>query len=264
MIRGRVVPIVLASAGCGGALCLAACFSSSSSGAGPGLDFDAGHGDVGFTCTEGACDSSVMDASTPDTTATEAAVDTGVDGTTTEASSDSGGGAPDAGTPPFDASACIDSGTGYCMLVLANNQGNAASTQVDPSNVYWVQEASGAVMKVPINGGTPQTIAIGGGGVSFIAIDGTSVYFANQYTGQLLKAPLDGDGGQTVTLATVNTGAGAAGVAVDAFNLYWTNLSYGTLEAVPIGGGTDLDPRLGPHVPHPHRARRADAVRPLR
>ncbi len=233
MMKNRVVRVVLATSGCCGVLALAACFSSSSSGAVPGANFDAGNGDLGFTCTEGPCDASMMDAS-----ANEAAADAGVDSTAAEASSDGAGNATDSGALPFDASLCVDSGTGYCMLVLANSQGNAASTQIDPASVYWVQEASGAVMKVPINGGTPQTIAVGGGGVNYIAIDGTSVYFANQYNGQVMKAPLDGDGGQTVTLATVNSGAGAAGVAVDGVNLYWTNLNYGTVEAVPIGGGS--------------------------
>ncbi len=230
---GRSLQVLLATSGCGCAFALAACFSSSSSGAGPGASFDAGNGDLGFTCTEGPCDGSVMDA-----TASEAAIDAGVDSTANEASSDAGGSATDSGGPPFDASLCLDSGTGYCMLVLASNQGNAASTQIDQTFVYWAQEANGAVMKVPINGGTPQTIAVGGGGVNYIAIDATSVYFANQYSGQVMKAPLDGDGGQTVTLATVNTAAGAAGVAVDAVNVYWTNLDYGTVEAVPIGGGS--------------------------
>jgi len=233
MTKNRAVRTLLATSGACGALALAACFSSSSSGAGPGANFDAGNGDLGFTCTEGPCDASAMDA-----TANEAAADAGADSAAAEASSDTGPSPVDSGTLPFDASLCIDSGTGYCMLVLASSQGNAASTQIDPANVYWVQEANGAVMKVPINGGTPQTIAAGGGGVNYIAIDGTSVYFANEYNGQVMKAPLDGDGGQTVTLATVNSGAGAAGVAVDAVSLYWTNLDYGTVEAVPIGGGS--------------------------
>jgi sugar lactone lactonase YvrE len=231
-VGSRAVHLWLAASGCCGALALTAgCFSSSSSGAGPGVNFDSGSGDVGFGCSQGPCDASVMDA-------TEDVVDAGVDSTASEASTDAGVDATDSAVLPFDASACVDSGTGFCMLVLANNQGNAASTQIDSANVYWVQEATGAVMKVPINGGTPQTIAVGGGGVSFITIDGASVYFANQYNGEVMKAPLDGDGGQTVTLSSVGTGASPAGVAVDAVNLYWTNLNGGTIDAVPIGGGS--------------------------
>src|SRR3984957_1777090 len=129
MMKNRAVRVVLATSGCCGALVLAACFSSSSSGAGPGANFDAANGDLGFTCTEGPGDASVMDAPAP---ATEAAADAGVDSTAAEASSDAAGNATDSGALPFDASLCIDSGTGYCMLVLATSQGNAASTQIDP------------------------------------------------------------------------------------------------------------------------------------
>jgi sugar lactone lactonase YvrE len=217
----RVVYVCLAASGCCGAMTLAAgCFSSSSSGAGPGATFDSGGTDAGFPCTEGPCDASVQDTTTPPIEAGAEAM------------------ATDSAAPPFDASACVDSGTGFCMIVLANGQGNATSTQLDSTSVYWVQEATGSVMKVPINGGTPQTLAVGGGGVNFITIDSTSVYFANEFNGEVMKAPLDGDGGQTVTLSSVGSGASPAGLAVDAVNLYWTNLNGGTVDAVPLGGGS--------------------------
>ncbi len=231
-MRDRTAHAWLRASGCCGALTLAAgCFSSSSSGSGPGASFDAG-GDVGFTCGDGPCDASGLDATgatdaSVDSATAEASLDAGVDGT----------GPTDAPALPFDAAACVDSGTGHCLLVLADNQGNAESTQIDSTSVYWVQEASGAVMKVPINGGTPQTLAVGGGGVNFIAIDGTSVYFTNETSGQIMKAPLDGDGGQTVTLTQAGTGATPAGVAVDGVAVYWANLNAGTIDTVPLGGG---------------------------
>jgi hypothetical protein len=66
---------------------------------------------------------------------------------------------------------------------------------VDATGVYWGTEGTqansysdGAVMKVPLTGGSPVTIASGGISVGALAIDGESVYWANNYDGYVMKA----------------------------------------------------------------------------
>jgi hypothetical protein len=72
----------------------------------------------------------------------------------------------------------------------------ADSIAVDATGVYYIGDR--ALMKVPLGGGTPITVAPGTGAV---AIDATSLYWANGGTstsgrynndGAVMKAPLGG------------------------------------------------------------------------
>jgi hypothetical protein len=108
----------------------------------------------------------------------------------------------------------------------------------DGTNVYWTDGAVGTVIKMPIGGAAPITLASQQENPVGLAIDAKSAYWgvasAAGVNGAIVKAPLSG-GQAAVTLAT-----GAflpADVAVDAANVYWSTV-YGTqIFAAPIAGG---------------------------
>jgi hypothetical protein len=106
---------------------------------------------------------------------------------------------------------------------------------VDATSVYWTDIAQGHVMKVPIGGGAPTTLAASSGNAPDIAIDSTSAYWVNEST-FLMKVPLAG--GAAVTLATGYSLA-LEGVAVDSTDVYWSD-GTGALVKTPIAGGETI------------------------
>ena len=120
-----------------------------------------------------------------------------------------------------------------------------------------------AVMKAPLAGGEPVTIASGSHSVYGLAVDATSVYWVGHttpapavLTSTVMKAPLDG--GTPITLATGT--AQPMALAIDGVNVYWTNASSsqtfsatpgtdGTVMAVPRAGGETVT--LGPDQEEP-------------
>lgn len=108
---------------------------------------------------------------------------------------------------------------GRCTLSLYSTQ-NAfvAAIAVNDTSVYWTDFIGGAVMKVPVAGGTVTTLARMPR-VSSLAINATSVYFAAQDSdGGVSSVPLQGG----PTTAIVSGIPGAAGLVVDAARVYWT------------------------------------------
>ena len=66
--------------------------------------------------------------------------------------------------------------------------GGGGPVAVDSSNVYWIDYGSGSVMKGPIGGGTPTTLATGLS-PGAIAVDSTTVYWADN--GALKKVSIE-------------------------------------------------------------------------
>jgi hypothetical protein len=58
----------------------------------------------------------------------------------------------------------------------------------DGTHVYWANYvASGTVMRAPVGGGSPTTLASGVNKPGFVAVDGTSVYWTNAGDGTVMK-----------------------------------------------------------------------------
>jgi len=106
---------------------------------------------------------------------------------------------------------------------------------VNGTSVFWLEAMSGTVMKIPVSGGAPTTLATAPNGaqssIADLAIDATNVYWTAGNDGTVTKVPIIG--GPAVILAE-NENA-ATGIAVDGSNVYWSNgLS---IKKIPIGGG---------------------------
>lgn len=83
----------------------------------------------------------------------------------------------------------------------------------------------GSVMRAPLTGGTPVTLASGQRQPTAIAVDATSVYWANKGGDLHTKAGIvkvAKGGGTPVTLAS--KGARPSAIAVDADSVYWWNM----------------------------------------
>jgi hypothetical protein len=137
-------------------------------------------------------------------------------------------------TPPSSTPGCS---AGQCLVTLATQGGGALA--VDSTNAYWLSRPTGSegtfVMKVPIAGGTPVTLAsVSGSSSTSIAVEGTNVYWTT-ILGALMTVPVDG--GAATTLAGV-PGSGPQGIAVDATSVYWTGTDTDTIMKILLGGGS--------------------------
>jgi hypothetical protein len=125
---------------------------------------------------------------------------------------------------------------------------------VDATNVYWTDDSAPGVLKVPVSGGTPTTLA-SGTVPQGIAIDATSVYWADSgagatfescagigtvtSNGTITKVPLSG--GTPTTLASGRLCP--FNIVVDGTSVYWSEgMGNGgiSLMKVPLGGGAPV------------------------
>jgi hypothetical protein len=129
----------------------------------------------------------------------------------------------DGASVPFDAGAGV--------VVLAANQEDPSYIAVDETSVYFTAYDLGRtfVMKMPLAGGDPVTLAIGPGAPFGLAVDRANAYWTQSPpggTGSVMSVPLDG--GPSVPLAVGQ--AQPVGPAVGSANIYWSeNLDDGGL-----------------------------------
>ena len=73
--------------------------------------------------------------------------------------------------------------------LLPLGRGGPNGIAADSLSVYWTTNGSGTVMKVPLGGGTPATLAFGQNSPECIVVDSTSVYWTDPEGGTVMKAP---------------------------------------------------------------------------
>jgi hypothetical protein len=113
---------------------------------------------------------------------------------------------------------------GGTPTTLASRPGTPAHLAVDASYAYWTEQTQGAVLKVSLTGGAPTTIAPAPGAWQIVVGD-TDVYWNGR---GVMKAPKIG--GPPIELTPGLHMLPTAGLAVDAKNVYFTS--------GPPGGGT--------------------------
>jgi hypothetical protein len=104
---------------------------------------------------------------------------------------------------------------------------------VDDTSVYWTEQTAGAVMKVPLTGGTPSVVTTANSPWD-IALDATNVYWTSTVDG-VMKAPKGG--GAATALSTPGPTLPTAGIAVNATNVYWGSQFPAGVSTVPVQGG---------------------------
>jgi hypothetical protein len=150
----------------------------------------------------------------------------------------------------------VDKMGGSPVTLATEQQTEVFSPAVDARNAYYARGGSatingvpqgpdGAVVSVPLSGGTPHTlVSMHGVSPSSVAVQGNYVYYTSapyppgpSHTGALMRIPVGG--GAPTTLATESDIIRA--LAVDSSNVYWGGFDIG-LKSIPLAGGTPGEP----------------------
>jgi hypothetical protein len=194
------------------------------------------------------------------TGAPETSVDGAADRANPEASEASEASCGDVQNDPLSCGSCghdcLGGGCvgGVCQPVtLAFGQNGALGIAVDATSVYFTTfYDDGAVMKVPLAGGTAIALASAQDSPMSLVVDGVNVYWTNWDGGTVMAAPIGG--GSATTLASGQSSP--QGIVVDATSVYFTtggtsaaNYDDGTVMKVPIGGGPATALATGQNYP---------------
>lgn len=133
---------------------------------------------------------------------------------------------------------------GGAPITLASSQPNPQAIAIDGSNVYWT---GGDLMTLALTGGTPTSLFTGLGSNSFgLTSDGSSVFWTNSTGGKLSKGAAAG----TSLIVLASSQPTPAALAMDATTIYWGNrnptvFAGGSIRSVGTGGGGAIDRALG-------------------
>jgi hypothetical protein len=230
-------------------------------------------------------DSSAMDSgsgATPDASPTESGSDATFDTSSPDAGADATleAGPTDAYADTTSDTGCGDVSTsanncGWCghscqggacsggqcqLVVLYTDVTGPLNVTVDASYLYWTNNQSGAIWRVPIAGGAPTQLASGPAGAWGIAVDSAQVYWTNQKSNTVMMAPLAGVTGTEAPVTIASGQAQPLGIAVNSSYVMWSNWADGVVSAVPLGQAADA----GAPIPlatsqvHPRQLRLAD------
>jgi hypothetical protein len=118
-----------------------------------------------------------------------------------------------------------------CVVTLVSSVGAQSNLAVNGSSLYWT---GGAIMSVPLAGGTPTTVVPAQDGAQNVVLDGTNVYWTIDEpspSGAVRSAALSG--GAVTPIASSQDSPDF--LAVDGANVYWGGLT--TIRKAPLGGG---------------------------
>jgi hypothetical protein len=110
---------------------------------------------------------------------------------------------------------------------------HAAFLAIDDTYLYWTGDSS--IARMPLAGGSPETLVSTSIDTEGIAVDATSIYFATYFGDTVMQMPI---GGGTPTTLVYDMGGRPFGVAVQGGTLYYTSDSRGNVYALPAAGGT--------------------------
>jgi hypothetical protein len=124
------------------------------------------------------------------------------------------------GTSSLLQSVSVDGGA---VSTLSSGLGQVSSLAVDSSSIYW-SEASGAIEKIPVGGGSVATLRLAGANLSAggIALDTDFLYLQVPGPVSILKFPLVG--GDPTTLIITGNGDQPHAIAVDATSVYFSDV----------------------------------------
>lgn len=147
--------------------------------------------------------------------------------------------------------ASFDAGPG--VVILASNQQTPSYIAVDSENLYWTALDLGrtCVVKMPLTGGTPVTLAVGPGSPFGLAVDSANAYWTQTVSGgtsSVVSVPLDG--GPSVPLAVGRVPL--VGPAVDSTSVYWSEnvVDAGLIMRAPLDGGAPSVFASGQNAPN--------------
>jgi hypothetical protein len=146
------------------------------------------------------------------------------------------------------------------LVVLYTDVTGPLNVTVDASYLYWTNNQSGSIWRVPIAGGAPTQLASGPAGAWGIAVDSAQVYWTNQKSNTVMMAPLAGVTGTEAPVTIASGQAQPLGIAVNSSYVMWSNWSDGTVSAVPLGQAADAGApiHLATGQAHPRQLRLAD------
>ncbi|MEW6128691.1 MAG: C25 family cysteine peptidase [Acidobacteriota bacterium] len=125
---------------------------------------------------------------------------------------------------------------------LTSGNQNPMGVAVDATNIYWLEQSSGELKKMPKMGGAMTTLASGLSNPRLLVVNGDFLYFTED-TSPYRIGKIAISGGSITTLINVppdlQDSLGAKGLAVDGTYVYWTEgcCGSGKVRKIPVGGG---------------------------
>lgn len=151
---------------------------------------------------------------------------------------------------------CGDPSGGYVLsvpkaggpVVTLATGARLSGIAVGGSTVYWVAadstSSTGAIMSVPVDGGTPAELAGQSGSPSHLVLDNAYAYWSETFPGDIMRAALDGGGSSLLTSTT-----SALELALSDTSVYWFD-NQGLTSVAKTGGTAVQLAMTGPFLPN--------------